>query len=144
MDNSCAKLPVFHIPSKQNWMPDSKELSDRRSNGGHSKWAVRDMDLGSNTGFIYTCAAVRFDADSWQPGVYHVFWPSWAESGPGPNHVEWILFKNTLQSIFCKDPNIDQVIQKVRVLSSSSAPCLTPSGRQKIRSEGINSIRTHF
>ena len=87
MDNSCAKLPVFHIPSKQNWMPDSKELSDRRSNGGHSKWAVRDMDLGSNTGFIYTCAAVRFDADSWQPGVYHVFWPSWAESGPGPNYV---------------------------------------------------------
>jgi len=24
-----------------------------------------DMDLGSNTGFIYTCAVVRFDADNW-------------------------------------------------------------------------------
>lgn len=42
-----------YLPSKYHRMPNSKELGDWCSNGGHSEWAV----IG-NTKFIYICAAM--------------------------------------------------------------------------------------
>lgn len=51
---------------------------------------------------------------------------------------------NVIKVFFAKTRIKTKFSRKYVILSGSSAPYLAPSGHQKIRPEGINSIRTHF
>ena len=68
---------------------------------------------------------MRFDADSWQPAlvsIYHVFWP---DPVLGRIMLNRFCLKIPYKVFFAKTWTETKLFQKVRVLSSSSAPCLT-------------------